>query len=319
MMITASDFTGGIKAIPSDTINIPGPESKYDGLSTAAAANKLTDANAGLQGGFLVVRDAANGTVTNQGVQVGDVVYNMSAARPGVAYVTAVDSATTLSLSTDIFLNAGTNRDGYRIYRGHGVNLSTAWGYKLVVADVTNQTISSFASGTDSGGAQAIVPTGGGTYSGNATFTMTVAGGAGVATVQQVTVATTGTLSEVDLIGQTLIFDTASIEGVFGGGGNGQVNATFVASNVTFSAEKLDVGNAIPFQLYCGGTTAVPPLACDVYVTTIDGDFVFFEGVQPGEILPVAVCRVNAGAPAAVGNGNTNTLTTTTGRYVALN
>ena len=63
----------------------------------------------------------------------------------------------------------------------------------------------------------------------------------------------------------------------------------------------------------------MPPLACDIYVTTIDGDFVFFEGVQPGEILPVAICRVNAGAAAAGGNGNTNTLTTATGRYVALN
>jgi hypothetical protein len=320
MMITASDFTGGIKAIPSDTINIPGPESKYDGVSTAVAANKLTDANAGLQGGFLVVRDAANGTVTNQGVQVGDVVYNMSAARPGVAYVTAVDSATTLSLSTPIFLNAGTNRDGYRIYRGRGVNLSTAWGYKLVVADVTNQTISSFASGTDSGGAQAIVPTGGGTYSGNATFTMTVAGGAGVATVQQVTVATTGTLSEVDLIGKTVIFSAADINGINPGTGTGTGTCTFTITGVnqTYTPESYDVGNATPFQLYCGGTTAAPPLACDVYVTTIDGDFVFFEGVQPGEILPVAICRVNVGAAAATANGNVNTLTTATARFVAL-
>ena len=43
MMITASDFSGGIKAIPSDTINIPGPESKYNGISTAVAGSKLID------------------------------------------------------------------------------------------------------------------------------------------------------------------------------------------------------------------------------------------------------------------------------------
>ena len=205
MMITASDFTGGIKAIPSDTINIPGPESKYDGLSTAVAANKLTDANVGLQGGFLVVRDAASGTVTNQGVQVGDVVYNTTTANPRIAYVTAVDSATTLSLSADIFpVTDPVVFNAYRIYRGNGVNLTT------------------------------------------------------------------------------------------------------------------DVGTAKAFQIYCGGTTDAPALASDVYVTTIDGDFVFFEDVQPGEILPVAVCRVNVGAAPATGNGNVNTLTTATARFVAL-
>ena len=313
MMITASDFSGGIKAIPSDTINIPGPESKYDGISTAVAASKLTDTLIGLQGGFIQIL-GANGKVINQGVQIGDVVYNTSTARPGVAYVTAIDSATTLSLSANIFLQTA-DRDSYRIYRGHGVDLSTAWGWKLVVEDLFPEVTFNDAAGFTAGTDQAIVPSGG-TYLGDATFSMTVDG---TGEVTELDIVTTGSFSEVDLTGQTLIFDAASIEGVFGGGGTGQVNATFVASNVTFSAEKLDVGNAIPFQLYCGGTTAVPPLACDIYVTTIDGDFVFFEGVQPGEILPVAVCRVNAGAAAATGNGNTNTLTTATGRYVALN
>ena len=201
MMITASDFTGGIKAIPSDTINIPGPQSKYNGLNTAQAAGKLTDSG----GKFLVTRDAASGTVTNQGVQVGDVVYNTTTANPRIAYVTAIDSATTLSLSADIFpVTDPVVFNAYRIYRGNGVNLTT------------------------------------------------------------------------------------------------------------------DVGTAKAFQIYCGGTTDAPALASDVYVTTIDGDFVFFEDVQPGEILPVAVCRVNVGAAPATGNGNVNTLTTATARFVAL-
>ena len=319
MMITASDFTAGLKIIPSDTINIPGPRSKYDGVSTAVTVNKLTDTSIGLQGGFLQTVDV-NGKTINQGVQVGDVVYNTSATRASIAYVTAVDSAFSLTLSANIF-PVTVARDGYRIYKGHGVNLTTAWGYQLIVADVTNQTISSFASGTDSGGAQAIVPTGGGTYLGDATFTMTVAGGAGVATVQQVTVATTGTLSEVDLIGKTVIFSAADINGINPGTGTGTGTCTFTITGVnqTYTPENYDVGNAIPFQLYCGGTTAAPAAACDIYVTTIDGDFVFFEDVQPGQILPVAVCRVNVGAAAGGGNGNTNTLTTATGRYVALN
>ena len=312
MMITASDFTGGIKAIPSDTINIPGPESKYDGLSTAVAANKLTDANVGLQGGFLVARDAASGTVTNQGVQVGDVVYNVSAVRAAVAYVTAVDSATTLSLSANIF-EVTANRDGYRIYRGHGVDLSTAWGWRLVVEDLFPEVTFNDAAGFNNATNQAIVPSGG-TYVGNATFSMTTALGE----VTQLNIVTTGGLSEMNLIGQTLIFDTDTINGVFGGGGTGQVNVTFVASNVTFIPESVDVGNAKAYQLYCGGTTDAPALASDVYVTTVDGDLVFFEDVQPGQILPVAICRVNIGAAATAGNGNVNTLTTATARFVAL-
>ena len=310
MMITASDFSGGIKAIPSDTINIPGPESKYDGVSTAVATSKLTDTNVGLQGGFLQIVDTS-GRVTNQGVQVGDVIYNTSVTRSGVAYVTAVDSATTLSLSEDIFTAA----DGYRVYQGHGVDLSTAWGWRLVVEDLFPEVTFNDAAGFNAGTDQAIAPSGG-TYLGNATFSMTVDG---TGEVTELNIATTGGFSEFDLVGQTLIFDTASINGVFGGGGTGQVNVTFVASNVTFTPERLDVGNAIPFQLYCGGTSANPALACDIYVTTIDGDFVFFEDVQPGQILPVTVCRVNTGAAAAAGNGNTNTLTTATGRYVAIN
>ena len=61
MMITASDFSGGIKAIPSDTINIPGPESKYNGVSTTVTSNKLTDSG----GAFLQVVNSS-GKITNQ-------------------------------------------------------------------------------------------------------------------------------------------------------------------------------------------------------------------------------------------------------------
>jgi len=306
-MITASDFTSGIQVIPSDTINIPGPQSKYDGIST--------DVNVGLQGGFLPERNASTGVVTNQGVQVGDVVYNVSAVRASVAYVTAVDSATTLSLSANIF-EVTTNRDGYRIYRGEGVNLTTAWGWKLLAgADLQSNAGDNDTLGYNNGGPTAVVPSLG-TYFGDATFNITIAGGT-VATVA-VNVTDTG-FSEIDLVGRTIIFAPAELNAAFGAGdGTGSVTLTIGASDITFIAENSNVGNAKAFQVYCGGTTDAPALASDVYVTTVDGDFVFFEDVQPGQILPIAVCRVNVGAAPAVGNGNVNTLTTATARFVAL-
>jgi len=316
MMITASDFTAGLQITPSDTINIPGPRSKYDGVNTALAAFKLTDTSIGLQGGFIQTLDA-NGKILNQGVQVGDVVCNTTSANRRIAYVTNVDSALTLTLSASIFpVTDPVVLNSYRVYRGHGVDLTTAWGWKLLAgANLQSNAGDNDTINYNNGGPTAVVP-GGGTYFGDATFNLTVALG----TVTTVTVNVTDTeFSEVDLIGRTIIFEQAALRAAFGGGaiGTGDITLTIGAADITFVTENLNVGNAIPFQVYCGGTAA--NAACDIYVTTIDGDFILFEGVQPGEILPVAVCRVNVGAAPTAGNGQTNTLTTVAGRYVALN
>lgn len=310
MMITASDFSGGIKAIPSDTINIPGPESKYNGISTAVAGSKLIDSG----GKFLQTVDSS-GKITNQGVQIGDVVYNSSTARPGVAYVTAIDSSTVLSLSADIF-PATANRDGYSIYRGNGVNLGVANAWRLVAQDVL---ASSSAVTTDNtagygGSLNAVITKSGGTYAGAAVFNVAIKA---TGQVDFIRITLDQPFSNVNLAGQTIEFDQASIRAATGVNGTGEFIITIDSSMLEFTTNRNQ--NPKPFQLYCGGTAANPPLACDIYVTTINGDFVFFEGVQPGEILPVAISRINAGAPAAAGNGNNNTLTTATGRYVALN
>ena len=84
----------GLKVIPSATINIPnvsGPtESSTD---TAGTANKLTD-----------------GTASFTNNLVGYIVYNTSDNK--VATVTAVDSATVLSLSDDIMASG----ESYTLY-----------------------------------------------------------------------------------------------------------------------------------------------------------------------------------------------------------
>lgn len=88
-----------LTVVPSDTINIPDPSTKTlsSTTTTPTTVNKLID-SAGLF------------TTTNL-VKVGDIIYNNTVA--AVATVSAVDSATSLSLSADIML---INQD-YTIYR----------------------------------------------------------------------------------------------------------------------------------------------------------------------------------------------------------
>ena len=324
MMITASDFSGSIKAIPSDTINIPGPESKYNGVPTTTTANKLIDIT-GIQGGFTQVLDT-NGNITNQGVQVGDVVYNSSTARSAIAYVTAIDSATSLTLSADIFI--APNLDSYNIYSGNGVGLNSEENSRLVtqfVFDNNPAVTTDTTAGYKPNISVAITPSGG-------TYTLTGGEYFGMQTKSDGTMFVIniqnngGAFSNTSLLGQTIEFDQASIRAAILAGsgvadlGTGDfiitINSALVESTPTGAA---DQRNAKPFQLYCGGTAANPPLACDIYATTIDGDNVFFEGVQPGTMLPVVISKVNTGSAAGAGNGNINTLTTATGRYVALN
>ena len=318
MMITASDFSGSIKAIPSDTINIPGPESKYNGVPTTTTANKLIDIT-GIQGGFTQVLDT-NGNITNQGVQVGDVVYNSSTARSAIAYVTAIDSATSLTLSADIFI--APNLDSYNIYSGNGVDLNSEEGWSMPAQNVFS--VDSAATNTTAGynplagTSTNLIFQSGGTYTGPATFNIQISNG----TATRVRIQN-DTISASNIVGQTIEFNQASVRasggGAAGNTGTGGFTITIEESMLEFTTPSPDQRNAKPFQLYCGGTAANPPLACDIYATTIDGDLVFFEGVQPGTMLPVVISKVNIGSAAGAGNGNINTLTTATGRYVALN
>lgn len=96
MAIQNLQASSAIEVIPSDTINIPNPAAKVaSGTQTSATANKLTDTGA---------------TFNNGDVKVGDIVYDKTGLQ--IATVTAIDSATVLSLSADIF----TATEDYVIY-----------------------------------------------------------------------------------------------------------------------------------------------------------------------------------------------------------
>lgn len=74
-----------LKVIPSDTINIPSPSSQQrSSTTTGTTANKLVD---------------SSGDFTND-IEVGAIIHNTTDNT--IATVTAIDSATTLSISADI-------------------------------------------------------------------------------------------------------------------------------------------------------------------------------------------------------------------------
>lgn len=96
--MTVLQVSRGLKVIPSDTISIPEVSKKtVSSTATATTADKLVD-SAGLF------------TTTNK-ISVGDIVHNNTDST--VAKVTAIDSATTLSLSADIMADT----ESYSIYR----------------------------------------------------------------------------------------------------------------------------------------------------------------------------------------------------------
>ena len=119
MIINTGSYTSAIPVAVNDTINIPGPVLRFSGTTSGLTNDKLVDA----KGGFLQVVDA-NGNITNQGVQVGQIIYNMAAINtttwlgPEAAVVTAIDSDTVLSLSENIFpvIGAPSITQDYNIY-----------------------------------------------------------------------------------------------------------------------------------------------------------------------------------------------------------
>ena len=91
-------------------------DARISSTTTATTSNKLTDS----AGAFVV-----------NGVQVGDIIHNTT--DDTWAVVTAVDSATALSINADIMANA----EGYSIFSGTGYKINTEKGLLVVILDIT--------------------------------------------------------------------------------------------------------------------------------------------------------------------------------------
>ena len=87
-----------LEVIPSDTVNIPDPASEYiSSTSTGASAGQLVDTSVNFE---------------EKGVKVGDIVYADLAGTPIAAYVTALEDADNINVSTAI-----PSGKAYKIYR----------------------------------------------------------------------------------------------------------------------------------------------------------------------------------------------------------
>jgi len=128
MIINTSSYTSAIPVALSDTINIPGPVVRVSGTTTATTPDgdpkKLIDTNAN----FVTTYDA-DGNVTNQGVGVGMIVYNIKSISntdwlgPEAAVVEQVVDNNTLLLSADLFPFAGgVATEDYNIYDANKAN-----------------------------------------------------------------------------------------------------------------------------------------------------------------------------------------------------
>jgi len=119
MIINTSTYTNAIPVALNDNINIPGPTVRASGTTTSLTNNKLVDTNAS----FLQVIDA-KGNVTNQGVQRGQIVYNMAAMNttswlgPEAAEILDIEDDNTLLLSANIFpvIGAPSTTQEYTLY-----------------------------------------------------------------------------------------------------------------------------------------------------------------------------------------------------------
>lgn len=147
MIINSSSYTSAIPVAPSDTINIPGPSVRVSAASTATTPdgtpNQLIDANANF-----VTTYNDNGSVNNQGVSRGMIVYNMFATiasgtnSPLVATIVQVVNNTTLLLSADIFPFAGgTSVSAYKIYDANTVSPPGAQIYVGTAGNLYVETI----------------------------------------------------------------------------------------------------------------------------------------------------------------------------------
>lgn len=108
-----------IPVVPSDTIDIANPASRIiSSAATATTANKLVD--------------SAGAFTTTYPVAIGDIIINTTDNT--TATVTAIDSATTLSISANIMADTETYEifrkkgDGYNLYIGGAGNISVVVG-----------------------------------------------------------------------------------------------------------------------------------------------------------------------------------------------
>ena len=119
--------TQALNVVPSDTINIPEPDTYITGTSNSVTGTTITDLNAN----FLGVNNPGNTGYSNR-VSIGDVVYVIDGAVITMVTVTAITNNTTIVVSASV-----TGTKPYQIYRANA-GASDREGFSLFVGGAGN-------------------------------------------------------------------------------------------------------------------------------------------------------------------------------------
>ena len=153
------------------------------------------------------------------------------------------------------------------------------FGFKLI--DGAELNVSGTAAGYTVAATYDMTPSGG-TYNGDATFSVTVSGGS----VTAITVVGGSAVEQGTLVGETVVFDEATLQASFGAGTGG-------ATGTIASADQTEVT-----EVALGGN---PNNGMGLYVGTGGGvtvklagmsDFVTFANVQDGEFMPLRAIAI---------------------------
>lgn len=157
--------------------------------------------------------------------------------------------------------------------------LDTLFGFKLL--DGAELNVSGTSAGYTVEATYEMTPSGG-TYNGDADFLVTVSGGA----VTKITVVGGLAVESASLVGETVVFDEATLQASFGGG-TGDATGTIAAADETEVTEVALGGNPNNgMGLYVGGSGAV-----EVKLKGMK-DYIVFKGITDCEFLPILATSI---------------------------
>lgn len=158
--------------------------------------------------------------------------------------------------------------------------LDTLFGFKLI--DGAELAVSGAATGYTGPDTKEVVPSGG-TYSGDAKFSITISGG-GVVDIIEVIGGSTA--ESASLVGETVVFDEATLQAVFGAGTGGATGTVASADETEVTEVALGGNPNNGMGLYIGGAGNI-----EVRLKGMK-DYVLFKGITACEFLPILATSI---------------------------
>ena len=213
-------------------------------------------------------------TITDPNINY--VEFYQSETNPSIARISTKNTFEPIDNGTTTQLSIG------KVNTGAIVTPAT---YTLIIADDLERTANTTTGYTDNKNVATPIIQDGGTYTGNATFFLTINN---VGEVKSCQVRSTGSTDSIDPLGKTITFSETILQAVFGIGGTGEVTFTITA-NCIDTVASFTVQNAYPLNLAVYETSPVESLL-DIY----------WETSTTGIISELNAAIITGGYPGAV-------------------